>query len=114
MVYNHGPEYEASVYDVTGTLKGTESKRLEEEGDEFIVKGLPMDLAIWIEDIDTNRLGFNYGAASFWETQILKYFFWESDEKGVSNQFDPDGKYCTVDVEGLQQTANCYFPCPEK
>lgn len=74
-----------------------------------------MDLAILLAKIDgTNRLSFDYGAASFWETQLLKFFAWESDDKGVSNQFDPNGNYCNIKVQGNQQVTECYFPCPEK
>lgn len=116
VVYSHGPEYTATVYDVTGAEKGKASQRLENVGDNFLVKGLPMDLAILLGESPgtQQQYGFNYGAASFWETQLLKFFYWDSDESGVSGQFDPDGKYCTNEVEGLQQVTECYFPCPEK
>jgi hypothetical protein len=115
VVYTKGDKhYEARVFDVKGEQKGATPGELREEGDMLTVEGLPMDLAIWLDDTNTHRLGFNYGAASFWETQIQKFFFWESDQKGVSNGFDPDGKYCTTDVRGLERTVICYFPCPEK
>lgn len=108
VVNYHGAEFSAQVYDVTGAQKGIGSGRLEKKGDSFIVKGLPMDLAIINEDSETNPVAFNYGAADF-------DFFWRSDRKGVSNQFDRDGKYCQIKAESSnEKNIECYFPCPEK
>lgn len=111
MVNCHGPEFSAEVYDVTDAQKGMESGRLEKKGDSFIVKGLPMDLAIINEDSDTNPVAFNYGAAD----NSQKFFSWKSDQKGVSPQFDPDGKYCQIKAKSSnEKNIECYFPCPEK
>lgn len=114
-VHIHGPEFEAAVYDVTGARKGTGSARLEKKGDSFIVKGLPLDLAILNQDSDTNPVAFNYGASTITEIDLMKFFFWTSDGKGVSNQFDPDGKYCKINAKSSNdKSIECYFPCPEK
>lgn len=103
------------VYDFAGTQKGSGSGRLEKKEDSFVVQGLPMDLAIIYQDNDTNPVNFNYGAASFLDTNLMKFFFWESDAKGVSAQYDPDGRYCTIDAESSnEKNIECYFPCPEK
>lgn len=92
------------------------SGRLEKKDDSFIVKALPQDLAILNQDSDTNPVTFNYGAWTFNEINIMKFFYWDSDQKGVSDQFDPDGKYCKINTKSSNEKKKieCYFPCPEK
>lgn len=103
------------MYDVTGAQKGIASARLDKKGDSFIVKGLPLDLAILRNDNDINPVAFNYGAWTIAEINIMKFFFWESDRKGTSNQYDPDGKYCKINVKSSnEKSITCYFPCPEQ
>ena len=112
-------KFKATVYNAKGKNVGNESKQLKKKNDDFTVKGLPEDLAIWLVEANTYDLGFNYGAASFFDTKILKYFTWLSDDRGVSKQFDKDGKYCTNKLAGSprdlsRRVIECYFPCPEK
>ena len=54
------------------------------------------------------------GAKEFWDTDLNQVFFWESNEKGVSLQFQADGSYCSRDDKGTETVLNCYFPCPSK
>lgn len=106
----HGYEIEATVYDEKGEEKGSKDGRLEKKEDTLIVSGLPLDLAIIYQADDSNPVAFNYGAASFWSTNIMKFFFWESNAKGSSTQV-PGGQYCAIDPEGNQKNIDCYFPC---
>ena len=106
----HGYEVEATVYDERGEQKGSQDGRLEHKEDTLTVKGLPLDLAIIYQDDDNNPVAFNYGAAAFFSTDIMKFFFWESNQQGSSTQV-ADGRYCTIDTEGLQKNIDCYFPC---
>lgn len=115
VVNYHGPEFDATVYDVNGDQKGTGSGRLENKEDSFTVSGLPLDLAIIYQADDNNPVAFNYGAASFWNTNLLKFFFWESDHTGVSNQYDDQGRYCKIDAKSSnEKNIECYFPCAQK
>lgn len=91
-------KFEATVYDVTNTKKGYESALKEDES--LTVTGLPLDLAI----SNTKPVGFTYGA----ENDHMGFFKWKSNSKGVSDQLDNEGRYCTSDEKEIV----CYFPCP--
>lgn len=105
-----GYEVEATVYDVNGDQKGSQSGRLENKDHTITVSGLPLDLAIINQADDSNPVAFNYGAASFFNTDLMNDFFWESNQQGSSTQV-ADGRYCTIDTEGNQRNIDCYFPC---
>lgn len=105
-----GSEVEAAVYDVTQVEKGSNSGRFVNKEDQIIVSGLPMDLAIIYQADNSNPVAFNYGAASFFSTNIMKFFFWESNEVGSSQQ-TAGGQYCAITPNGDQTNIDCYFPC---
>jgi len=111
VVENKGPDYSAKAYDGAGKETKTATGRLQKKDDSFVVKGLPQDLAIIKQDSNTNPVAFKYGGAS----NPMEYFSWKSDQKGVSNQFDKDGKYCKINAKnGNDKNIVCYFPCPAK
>lgn len=103
-----GSETKATVYDPTGKKVGDASGQLE---DILTLKGLPLDLIVWRVEKDGDAIRFNYGGEVSGTTGQLKWFFWMSDDKGMSKQFDRDGKYCKNKPNGVTE---CYFPCPEK
>jgi len=111
VVDNKGPDYSAKAYDGAGKETKTATGRLEKKDESFVVKGLPQDLAIIKQDSNTNPVAFKYGEAS----NLMEYFSWKSDQKGVSNQFDKDGKYCKINAKNSnEKNIVCYFPCPAK
>lgn len=109
----HGPEFAGTVYDVTGEQKGTASDRLEKKNDVFVIKGLPLDVAIFYQDDVNNPVTFQYGTTpAFSDINVLKFFAWESNQQGVSDQFNPDGSYCKIQVKSIiEKSIDCYFPC---
>ena len=113
----HGYDTTGTVYDETGTQQGSKEGRLENKEDSLTVSGLPMDLAIIKQDGvgGENPVAFNYGAAAFFDTNVMRFFFWESNQKGSSKQINDDGSYCTIETDGSNQaTIECYFPCVAK
>ena len=45
----------------------------------------------------------------------MKFFYWNSDRKGVGNQFGPDRKCCKIDTKSFnEKKIECYFPFLEK
>ncbi|KAL8765457.1 MAG: hypothetical protein Q9209_007484 [Squamulea sp. 1 TL-2023] len=108
----HGTVLEATVYNNAGDNKGSAGKEGMKKNDVLEVKGLPLPLAIIYNEDDANPLSFNYGAKEFFETDLLQFFFWTSDQKGVSKQFQDDGSYCERKDKGTEHVFGCYFPCP--
>ena len=82
----------------------------------IIVEGLPIPLAIIYQADDSNPVAFNYGAAGFLSTDLMKFFFRESNEKSSHQQRNNDGSYCDgsycdIKTEGTESVIECYFPC---
>jgi hypothetical protein len=107
----HGTVVTGTVYDVKGNQQGTQDGTFQKKEDSIIVKGLPLPLAIIYQADDSNPVAFNYGAADFVSTDLMKFFFWESNEKGSSKQRNDDGRYCDIKTEGTESVIDCYFPC---
>ena len=94
-------KFEATVYDERGGAERAAKTHSRSNRS----KGLLLDLAIMYQDDDNNPVAFNYGAAAFFSTDIMKFFFWESNQQGSSTQV-ADGRYCTIDTEGLLEKKN--------
>lgn len=96
---------------------GTSYKRLENKDDMMIVKGLPADVVIFNNEEDGNPYRFEYAAGEhFFDTDLMKFFAWESNSKGSSNDWNEEngnggGRYCKQKTKGTQLTVECYFPC---
>lgn len=57
----HGTVLEGTVYDWTGTQKGSETGTVNKKEDTVTVKGLPQPLAMIYQNDQSNPLAFNYG-----------------------------------------------------
>lgn len=93
-------QYDAEVFDYTGTSKGTASAKMPEKNSPLVVEGTNPSVSIWegdtIESLDDKP---NYQAGNI---------VWADDKMGVG------GAYCSVGgVDGTHGTRSetCYFPC---
>ena len=107
----HGTVVTETVYNVKSNQKGTQDGTFKNKEDSIIVKGLPLPLAIIYQTDDSNPMAFKYGAADFFSTDLMKFFFRESNDKGPSKQRNDDGRCCDIKTEETESIIDCYFPC---
>ncbi|KAL8816146.1 MAG: hypothetical protein Q9223_004801 [Gallowayella weberi] len=122
VVHKHGPVTEATVYEYnkgTGEYTdqaGSETRDLKQKEDMITIKGLAYETDVIYQGDDKegeNPFEFQYAAGrKFWDTNLLKFFAWNTQSKGTDKSWDDEGKYCKKNTKsGNDYVYECYFPC---
>ncbi|KAL8700531.1 MAG: hypothetical protein Q9224_000917 [Gallowayella concinna] len=95
---------------------GSETKDLKEKGDIITIKGLAYETDVIYQGDDKegeNPFEFQYAAGrKFWDTNLLKFFAWNTQSKGTDKSWQDDGSYCKKNTKsGNDYVYECYFPC---
>lgn len=103
-----GSSYTVSVYDWTGTQKGsTVYEYLAKTGQSFSITGLPAPL-----NFTETGLFSTTGSGMHFDYMSTPVFSWDSDTTGSSQQVNSGGSYCSLSSTGAyEQDLVCYFPC---